>query len=118
MSAPTALVRYDAARRALAEAVRFDDVKQIRDLAVAAQAYARQANDPELIDNATDIRKRAEIRGGEVLVEMREQGQRASNEDNLLRGNSALPREVSKLSDLGITKIDLRPELRQMAVPL
>jgi N6-adenosine-specific RNA methylase IME4 len=100
-----ALAHYDAARTALAQAVRIDEVKQIRDLAVAAQVYAQQAQDVEMINNATELRERAERRAGEVLQEMKEQGARQKAGDNPQgrgNGNNALPL-APKLADLGIT---------------
>ena len=95
-------MRYDAANAALATAHRVDEVKSIRDKAVAMQAYAKQAKDSTLIVQATEIRMRAERRAGELLIEMEQRGERRAQGQGDGKGRSAQP--LPKLADLGINK--------------
>jgi phage N-6-adenine-methyltransferase len=94
--ASTELVKYAAARHALAEAHRVDEVKDIRDKALAMQAYAKQAKDTELLRHATEIKMRAERRAGELLQEMAERDERPKGRKK--------QSHVATLSDLGVNK--------------
>src|SRR3990167_8535733 len=93
-----ALVRYDAARMALEAASSVDEVKDIRDKAQAMAAYARQANDTAMVEWATEIKVRAEIRAGEMLADMpKHSGARGAVKKVELHDGIPL------LSDLGIS---------------
>lgn len=61
-----ALVKYDAACRALAAAKSVDEAKKIRDVSEAMRAYAKQAKNRQLEIDAADIRIRATRRIGEL----------------------------------------------------
>lgn len=61
------LVRYDAMVRAISECERVDEAKEIRDKAIALEAYYRQARNLEAERKAANVRLRAERRAGELL---------------------------------------------------
>ena len=97
------LMKYDAACRAVAEAHRIDEVKDIHDRAAALSLYARQARDGELIAHATRIRKRAERRLGELMEDDRKAGKLAKG----TRGSPVKGARVASgptLADQGVDK--------------
>src|SRR5215831_14639630 len=100
------LTRYDAACRALAQARSVDEVKDIRDQAVAMAVYARQAKNRDLEADAVEIRMRATRRLDQLRQAQKETvglNQGAMPGKTGLRGNPVLdPRPT--LASQGIDK--------------
>lgn len=71
----TQLALFAVAKEALAEAVKVDEVKDVRDQAERIRLYGQQANDRTIIADATEIIMRAERRLGELLRSAHETGQ-------------------------------------------
>ena len=102
MDASTSLIRYDAARMALAECARIDDAADIRDKAAALAAYARQRDDNDMECWVREIHLRACVRIGELVRELdTAQGERVD------RTSCDQPHEVTKqqaIAEAGIPK--------------
>jgi hypothetical protein len=86
------LVRYDAMCRAIEEAHKVDEVKDIRDRASALEHYAHQAQNTDAERRAAQIRMRAERKAGQLLAEMPK-----------ANGRPEKASTATRLSDLGIT---------------
>ena len=104
------LIKYDAARFALQQAVEVDEVKDIRDKAQAMAAYAKQAKDTALVEWATEIKVRAERRAGQMLAEMPMNTGAATRSHDA----TALPKT---LGEIGISKTQSSRWQKLAAVP-
>lgn len=106
------LVRYDAACRALAAAVAVDEVKEIRNQAMAMRLYAKQAKNRQLEADAFEIRLRAERRVGDMMAS---EPKAPGGKPYQATGVSRAP--VATLAEAGIDK-SLAKRARQLhAIP-
>jgi len=111
-----ALIKYEAACRALAECKAIDEVKSWHDKAAAMQAYGRMAKDKTLEVDAAEIRIRAERRLGEMLSSQKADG--GLNKGKLKQGpvlvNDEGGKQPPKLADEGIS-YDLSSRAQKLA---
>lgn len=91
-----AVLKYDAACRAIAEAKSFDEVKEWADKAAAVREYSRRIGNRQLEIDAIEIRVRARRRRGELLMQLRDEGK-------LREGKPSTVTEGLTLADLGIS---------------
>lgn len=96
-------MKYDAACQAIAEASTIDEVKDIRDKALALRLYAEQANNTELEERAAKIRLRAERRLGEMLIANKQAGKLRAGRPRE-NGSQNEPLERIRLEDFAIDK--------------
>ena len=104
------LVRYDAMCRAIGAAYRVDEVKDIRDKALAVEHYCRQAGNTEAERQACEIRLRAERKAGQLLTTMMKA--KGAREPGTKRGTTTRSPDgtASKtLAMLGISKAQSSP---------
>ena len=103
----TALAKYDAMCRAIDAAHKVDEVKEIRDKAIALQHYARQAQNTDAERRAAQIRLRAERKAGQLLAQtQKSKGTRGQLKGRRSSGgrNIRPPEKTPTLRELGITK--------------
>ena len=94
-----ALVRIDAAMKALAKATTVAEVKGLHDIAETMRAHAKKVGaELELQNRCAEVKIRSERKGGQMLIGMAERGERHPG------GKSIEFHDGTQLADLGIDK--------------
>ena len=118
MNAPVAgLVRYDSMCRAIDAAFDVDEVKDIRDKALALEAYSKQARNTDAERKACEIRLRAERKAGLLLSTMEKAKGAPGNQHTGKLDRSRDETGPKTLSDLGISKNQSHRWQQLAAVP-
>jgi hypothetical protein len=108
------LIKWEAARRALAEARNVDEIKDICDQSIAMQLYAKLSKDRQMQADAFEIRLRSERRLGEVMEAQKETvGFNVGTKGSKIKG--ARVSEKPTLVEAGIDK-NLANRARKLSV--
>jgi hypothetical protein len=114
-SKPASLARYDAMCRAIEAAYKVDEVKEIRDQAIAFETYARQAHNVEAERQACEIRLRAERKAGKLSAELEKRpGQRT---DKRPVGAAPTGSKKDELRKAGVSQDQAKQWEKLAAVP-
>src|SRR6202035_343313 len=100
----TSILRYDAARQAVAEAKSFDEVREWENKAAAVKEYARRANDRGMELDAIEIQQRARRRRGELIVALKDMGILVDGRPKTVDGQRRFPAGRVTLEDLHTSK--------------
>jgi len=118
MAGQAIIPRYESMCRAIAECEAVDEVKDMRDKAMALEVYARQAQNLEAERTAQRIRVRAEKQCGQLLKDMpKAKGVQMNGRDehgDFRVSSESTAEEARTLTDLGITR-DQSSQWQQLA---
>ena len=112
----TALLRYDVARRAVAEAKTFDEVREWEDKAAAVREYSRRARDRAMELDALAIQQDARRRRGELLLALKAAGELVEGRRKKL--STAADSFRQTLAELDVTPDESSRDQKIAAIPL
>ncbi len=100
----TTLAQYDAARAALAEATRIDQVLPLREQMEHIKLHAKHVQDRELMADATEIQIRAEAKLGFLLGEAKKSGWLKASRPKKPDPKKPADTEGFTLKEIGVTE--------------
>jgi len=110
----TAVLKYDAACQAIAEAKTVDEVTDWIDKAAAVREYGRRIRNRQIEIDAIEIRVRAKKRRGELLSRMKTDGLIVVGRNKKIMSNG---NDMMTLEELGITRDESSEEQKIAAIP-
>jgi hypothetical protein len=112
---PASLERYDAMCRAIEAAYKVDEVKEIRDQAIALETYARQAHNVEAERQACEIRLRAERKAGKLSAELEKKPGKRTDKQPV--GAAPIGSKKDELRKAGVSQDQAKQWEKLAAVP-